>query len=135
MTDVMTDRERRQKLAEMLERYRHQLTYQRNVDIQWGNWAVEIGLSGTSVISQYRYGTRFPEGMNLVRLARYFMTNFGVDLYAELGIPSGGMDNPRIDFILDCIRDAPEEKIALAMRILGGGAEKENDSNPNFSPA
>ncbi len=95
MADVMTDRERRQKLAEMLERYRHQLAFQRNTDIQWGTWATEIGLSGPTVISQYRYGTRFPEGMNLVRLARYFMANFGVDLYAELSIPSGGMDNPR----------------------------------------
>lgn len=127
---VLSDKERKRKLADLLERYHRMIEYQRNEDVQWNIWADEIELSSPTVLSQYKAGTRQPEGPNLVRLARYFMKNFNIDLYEELGIPAGGLDDPRIGFILDCLNTAEEDKIRMVMRILGGGVDTD-DVNPN----
>jgi hypothetical protein len=88
--EAISDRERKRRLAELVERYHRLEVYQRDMNLQWNDWANEIGLSSPTVMSQYRSASRTPEGTNLIKLASYFMKHYKVNLFDELGYATGG---------------------------------------------
>lgn len=92
----MNDKERKERVARLLNRRRIELSQQRGVTVGAGDFARWLGISGSS-LSQYTSKNQVPTGDNFVKLA----DRLGADFFVAMGLAVEPPQDPMIRYVIE----------------------------------